>query len=443
MRRPQVLPNPLKTSYRLSKKYYSLLNWFIMKKILHYTAYLFIGLFMLSSCNNERCDNVYIRFDPVYVSLETVRQDIRMSAPQEMETTGKIYIYQQYLFINEPEKGVHIFDNTSPSNPVGLGFLDIPGNVDIAVRGNYLYADSYIDLVVFDLSDPENPNFVQRLENVFPNIYPIDAGRGLLVKYEETEVREPIDCKDLIDQMRWQEDVLFARPLAADAARAQVNSGTGGSLARFTILDKFMYAVDDYSLKVFDLSIPERPDLANDIHLGWGIETIFPYGDKLFIGSNNAMFIYDASTPANPQMLSTFWHANSCDPIYVSEDVAFVTLRDGTPCRNGVNQLEVLDVSDLENPRLLKTYPMHHPIGLSVNKKSLFLCEDDMGLKVFDISDLMNIDQNLLSHETGFTTYDIITFDDLGIVIGKDGLVQYDISDPTDLKVLSTISVKR
>jgi hypothetical protein len=414
-----------------------------MKKFLHYTAYLLSGLFLLSACSSEHCDNVYIRFDPVYVSMEKVRKDIQMATPREMETTGKIYVYQQYLFINEPEKGVHIFDNSSPNSPINLGFLEIPGNVDIAVRGNYLYADSYIDLVVFDLSNPEDPSFVQRVENVFPNIYPIDESRGVLVRYEETEVREPIDCKDLIDQMRWQDDVLISRPMAADAARAQVNTGIGGSLARFTILNQYMYAVDEYSLKVFDLSIPELPDLANEVHLGWGIETIFPYGDKLFIGSNNAMFIYDASTPANPQMLSTFWHANACDPVYVSEDVAYVTLRDGTPCRNGVNQLEVLDVSDLENPRLIKAYPMHHPIGLSVYKKSLFLCEDDMGLKVFDVRDLMNIDQNLLSHETGFTTYDIITFNDLGIVIGKDGLVQYDISDPSDLKVLSTIAVGR
>jgi hypothetical protein len=90
------------------------------------------------------------------------------------------------------------------------------------VRGNYLYADSYIDLVVFDLSNPEDPGFVQRVENVFPNIYSIDESRGVLVRYEETEVREPIDCKDLIDQMRWQDDVLISRPMAADAARAQV-----------------------------------------------------------------------------------------------------------------------------------------------------------------------------------------------------------------------------
>jgi hypothetical protein len=53
----------------------------------------------------------------------------------------------------------------------------------------------------------------------------------------------------------------------------------------------------------------------------------------------------------------------------------------------------------------------------------------------------MNIDQNLLSHEEGFSAVDIITFGDLGIVIGENGLVQYDISDPKNLKVLSTIAV--
>jgi hypothetical protein len=181
------------------------------------------------------------------------------------------------IYSSTSRKRASIFLTTPPPTaPSTWGFLEIPGNVDIAVRGNYLYADSYIDLVVFDLSNPEDPGFVQRVENVFPNIYPIDESRGVLVRYEETEVREPIDCKDLIDQMRWQDDVLMARPMAADAARAQVNTGIGGSLARFTILNQYMYAVDEYSLKVFDLSIPELPDLANEVPPGLGHRNHFP-----------------------------------------------------------------------------------------------------------------------------------------------------------------------
>jgi len=411
-----------------------------MKQILYHSLLFLASTIIFSSCNQDNCYDTYIQFEPVYMSLNELRQDIQMTGPQEMEKTGKIYLYQKYLFINEPDEGVHIFDNSDPSSPVNLGFLEIPGNGDIAVRNNWLYADSYIDLLVFDLSDPTKPEMVSRLEDVFPSLG-FDPQRGLLVEYNETEVREKLPCDVAIDRMQWVDEVLVARPVMADAARAQVNQGIGGSLARFTILGEFMYVVDEYSLKSFDLAIPDRPDLANEVNLGWGIETIFPYQDKLFIGSNNAMFIYETSNPAQPRELSTFWHANSCDPVYVSNDVAFVTLRDGTTCRNGLNQLEVLDVKDLTNPKLLATYPMHHPIGLSVNGNSLFLCEDDQGLKVFDISDLMAIDKNLISHEKGFTAFDIITYGELGIVIAEEGLVQYDISDPGNLKVLSTIAV--
>ncbi len=406
---------------------------------------------IFASCSTDNCYDTYIEYTPVFVSMEKVRQAPQMVAPQEMDISGKIYIYQPYLFINEPDKGVHIYDNTDPSSPINLGFLEIPGNVDIAVRGKYLYADNYIDLVVFDLSNPENPKFINRLENVFPIFYYEDPVQGLLVRYDEKEVTQKVSCDVIIERRRWQAEVDgnigFGRPLmanaSADASRAQATTGIGGSLARFTILDDHMFAVDEFSLKVFDLSIPDNPDFSNEVQLGWGIETIFPYGDKLFIGSNNAMFIYDASTPSNPQMLSTFWHANSCDPIYVDNNIAFITLRDGTTCRNGLNQLEVLDVSDLESPKLLEIYPMHHPIGLSVNNGNLFICEDDQGLKVFDTKDLLNIDKNLLSHNKGFTAHDIITYGNIGIVIGKDGLVQYDISDPKKLKVLSTIAVNQ
>lgn len=411
-----------------------------MKQTLYPSLLLLVSAIIFSSCNQDNCYDTYIQFEPVYMSLNELRQDIQMTGPQEMEKTGKIYLYQKYLFINEPDEGVHIFDNSDPRSPVNLGFLEIPGNGDIAVRNNWLYADSYIDLLVFDLSDPTNPEMVRRVEDVFPSLG-FDPQRGLLVEYNETEVREKFPCDVAIERMQWVDEVLVARPVMADAARAQVNQGIGGSLARFTILGEFMYVVDEYSLKSFDLAIPDRPDLANEVNLGWGIETIFPYQDKLFIGSNNAMFIYETSNPAQPTELSTFWHANSCDPVYVSNDVAFVTLRDGTTCRNGLNQLEVLDVKDLTNPKLLATYPMHHPIGLSVNGNSLFLCEDDQGLKVFDISDLMAIDKNLISHEKGFTAFDIITYGELGIVIAEEGLVQYDISDPGNLKVLSTIAV--
>src|SRR5690606_36539851 len=66
-------------------------------------------------------------------------QAVTPIAPQPINATGKIYIYKDYLFINEPTKGVHIFNNANPSKPIPISFLPISGNVDMAVKDDVLY----------------------------------------------------------------------------------------------------------------------------------------------------------------------------------------------------------------------------------------------------------------------------------------------------------------
>ena len=78
------------------------------------------------------------------------------------------------------------------------------------------------------------------------------------------------------------------------------------------------------------------------------------------------MQIFDNSNPSEPIHLSTFAHARVCDPVVVNDDYAFVTLRSGDRCSGFVNQLDVVDIKDLENPKLVKSYPMDNPHGLGV-----------------------------------------------------------------------------
>ncbi|MBK6948658.1 MAG: hypothetical protein IPH16_11925 [Haliscomenobacter sp.] len=87
---------------------------------------------------------------------------------------------------------------------------------------------------------------------------------------------------------------------------------------------------------------------------------------------------------------------------------------------------------------------MHHPIGLSIVNGILFICEDDEGLKVFDASDWDKIDQRLLDHEKGLTTFDVIALEKekVAIVTGKEGIYQYDFTNPKDLKLLSKIKIE-
>lgn len=89
--------------------------------------------------------------------------------PQALVNPGKIYTKDQYLFINELKEGIHIIDNRNPSAPTPVAFVRIPGNGDMAIRNNILYADSYMDLVTFDISNPSSIQAINRVQNVFPN----------------------------------------------------------------------------------------------------------------------------------------------------------------------------------------------------------------------------------------------------------------------------------
>jgi hypothetical protein len=274
----------------------------------------------------------------------------------------------------------------------------------------------------------------------------------LLVEYVPTETTKTVDCGDPVWNRGffWQEDILFAanEDAAVQAVRSSADqsgggSGIGGSLARFTIAQNHLYAVDQYSLHAFSLQTPERPERVDQVQLSWDIETIFPYGDKLFIGSMSGMYIMDLANPLQPELLSVFQHANACDPVYVQGNRAYVTLRDGTECQDFTNQLEVVDISNLSQPELIATHPMHHPIGLSLDEQLIFICDDEQGLKVFDASDDRRIGERLLARADQFQATDIITLrsDNLAMVVGRDGLIQLRYTEQGELSELSRLGV--
>lgn len=233
--------------------------------------------------------------------------------------------------------------------------------------------------------------------------------------------------------------VLFLASCTSDGNFETIGEGKGGSMARFTFLKGYLYIVDENSLKTFDISNPDKPDLLGTENVGSGVETIFPYENYLFLGTQWGMKIYSVENGALPSFLSDFEHSFSCDPVVVSNGIAYVTLRSGTTCQTGEDRMEVVDVSDLRSPSLLKTLPMENPHGLSVSDTVLFVCEGDFGFKVFNIKDRAN--PQLISHYDSIPSYDVIANYSRKqlIITGKDGIFQYDYSDPYNLKELSKI----
>lgn len=409
-----------------------------MKSRYSLTTVLFLlAVLLFSSCHDEVTSTyTYRTMMPIYLEMSDVRaRTITTEPAKELDHPGKIYIYGDFLFINEPTKGIHILDNEDPSNPINLSFIPIAGNVDMAVNGNILYADNYVDLLAFDISNVRNIQLVKRVEDVFNHLYRHDTGE--IITFQDTVITS--------ESPTWQLEggwlMSDAMSFSANYAAASQSYGTGGSMARFTLLNQHLYAVDESTMRVFNVEEPADPSFVKPIDLGWGIETIFPFKDALFIGSNVGMHIYDASTPSSPTRMSVYEHVQACDPVVVNEDYAFVTLRNGTACWNGVNELQVIDIKDLYNPTLTKAYSMLNPHGLGLAGDYLYVTEGEHGLKSFNVSDVMTIDQNQLEFLTDEKSVDLIPGPNSLIVIGPDGVCQFDYSNPSKLRKLSCIQV--
>lgn len=138
------------------------------------------------------------QYEPVYMSWKDLRSSIQAESPKPIAKRGKIGMRGGYLFINEPNAGIHIFDNRDPSAPKAIVFVKIPGNVDLAIKGDVLFADSFVDLVALDISALPEVKELNRQVDVFPydpyqtlesNFWyygTIDKTKGVVVSWKQT-----------------------------------------------------------------------------------------------------------------------------------------------------------------------------------------------------------------------------------------------------------------
>lgn len=411
---------------------------------------IFIGM---NSCRDKYTE-VFTAYSPVYMSYEDLREAVKKTGPRDMVNTGKIYFKDDFIYINEELKGIHIIDNSNPSNPQNIGFIEIPGNVDIAIKNDILYADSYIDLVAINIANPGNITEVHRVEKVFPYTVPptddkyrvakVDEDKGVVVDWEVKQVRQEMEYHyyPVYFGIKAEMDYRANAPVSGGAMPSGSTFGVGGSMARFGLYNEYLYAVDKNKLYMFDVSTPSIPVDIGTQNVGWDIETMFIYDGHMFLGTQSGMRIYSLKVPTVPEYIGQFWHVTSCDPVVISNGYAYVTLRGGTRCGSNVNRLDIIKLSaDYTDNELLASYPMQGPYGLGIDDDILFVCDGDAGLKVYDVKDKLNLQNNQLAVFLGINTYDVIPLNGNLFMIGDDGFYQYDYSDIQNITQLSFIPV--
>ena len=131
-----------------------------------------------------RDNNEY--YKPVVIKREDIDASITFKNDVEVTESSKIYIFDDYIFINDKRKGFHIFDNSDASNPLKKTFLNIPGATDIAIRNNVFFVNQATDLVSLTIDVNTTALTInKRLKNVFPEILSPD---GFLSDNDSEEV---------------------------------------------------------------------------------------------------------------------------------------------------------------------------------------------------------------------------------------------------------------
>jgi hypothetical protein len=398
---------------------------------------LLVVVLSIFSCDDDGPYGDYLVARPVIMDAIAFKAEaIDIKGPTSIISSGKIYAYKDYIFVNDVDRGFHVINNQNPSAPQSIAFIKLEGNYDISIKDDKLFADSYGDLVIFDISNITDIKLANRIVNAIYNndiwiastafpqadIYDyseIDYDRDIVIGWEvNTERRLVSEYEAQFNN--FTDDMLSNSN--SGRGESQPSVGQGGSMARFKIVGDFLYVVDYSNINIFDISDVAAPKVLDDVRVAWDIETIFDQGDVLFIGGRQGIYIYDIKNPAKPEFISEFRHGTACDPVVVDGSYAYITLQGGNFCGNTESGLYIIDISNLKNPELKVIYPMAGPNGLGIKGDNLFVCDGSDGLKVFDKSKAPNLVP--VNHFENIEAYDVIPLEKSLLMIGGEILRQ-------------------
>ena len=128
--------------------------------------------FVFYGCTDDDFNDPFIsRYEPVYLSRADFENAVAIKKTVAIGTSGKIYLKDSLLFINEINKGFHVFDNSDPTDPKAVAFLETPGATDMAIRNSIIYINQATDLIAIEYNAQTNQVALsKRIQNTFPEL---------------------------------------------------------------------------------------------------------------------------------------------------------------------------------------------------------------------------------------------------------------------------------
>jgi len=364
---------------------------------------------------------MYLKIKPYLIAIALLSLSIGWRAPHATVEQGvrapvNMTLHEDLLLVSDSQAGVHVFDVTDPANPARQLTIPLQGNHGSAMRDDIVYANEWNSLLAIRVTE-DTYEVVKTIAGPEPVYFDGWSGRDGY----KGEAGTGFGCACSVE----------STPVMSPEA---ASGGGGSSYATFTVIGDYLYYLDQNQVVSLDISTPDDPVEISRTYVAWGAETLYPSESYLFVGGTTGMYILNRADPAHPKQIGWIQHFRACDPVVVSDNIAFVTLRGDNRCGPADDILMAVDVTNPSKPRVLCEKPSQTPYGLAVNGDRLYL---STGFNGYELLDVTSPDKPTLIGSWGDTTRDFIWFGNRLYVMTFGDVAVYDVSDPEDPQLLS------
>lgn len=309
---------------------------------------------------------------------------------------NSIFIENEYAYLGV-SYGLIILDITSYENPIVLSHLVTAEVIEAVIVHNdiaYLGTLDY-SLLVIDISDPQNPYEISRVDENIDDVWGLDMSDSLLFAASEDTGVKIFDFSDPANLIEL----------------ATLTLVPSGSAADVKVKDNIVYVTHPRNLYTFDISDINNPQLLDFLDGGGGI-SIEIEGDYAYCQTFHQLTVVDISNPTDLKIAGYYPLPGTGSDVYVKDKIVFATCQlDGIY----IIQFDEPSVIQTENQKpndfiLLQNYP--NPFNPKTSIRYSISQPGFVTLKIYDIlgnevATLVNEEKLAGSYEVEFSTVSV------------------------------------
>jgi hypothetical protein len=378
-----------------------------------------VALLILVACEDQYEDTHTRTFSSLYryktIKLDAgkVLVDVQVKPAVAPGAAFKIVSGDQYIFVGEMMKGVHVYEKTDSRHATPLCFIECKYLKAFEVKGSLLFCNNFVDLLVVDVEDPAKAKILHREGGRF-NYY----SGGYQIPYDGTTFELTTIAEQLPQAGTFHDEAELYETVIVDEIPATLNYEL--PYAGFVKVDDVVYTNQftcDYVSGHFTLT---QSLIGNLFHYNF---TDMRYEDKvLYTFGQNGYINYFDSEHALTQRKYYQWFSDLKDVAYMESQRMFWILTNSGSISGGMTLDGVQypkstvapDVSDMlctgdylitlgkaltvyntvplpEPLAVVKQYPDIQGACMAEDGDNTLMVAGRQGLSFYDISNLENI----------------------------------------------------